>query len=333
MSPDSTGEDLAPCSTTGFTIADRNYFIGLVAMLTSLRRQGHAFPMVVLDLGLTAPQREILEREFGVSLFERSEVADRHPFLLGPFAHLLEPNGLVVYLDADVIVTRPLDDMLEAAGAGKFCAFPDLVPERWFSEWAPTLALTAPMRRETYVNLGCVVFSTEEFPDLLRRWWECCADLATTVCLPAPPDQPFAYADQDVLNALLMSEVPAERKWILSRDAQPMRWRELARTKLVDTRTLACTFDGNPTAVLHAVTTPKPWQPQWRRALYASGYERCLREAVATSASAVRASETPLPLWLRPGWRGTLRWRLGSWKTEGRRRLAPVKRAVRRGLS
>ena len=321
---------MTPSATTGFTIADRNYFIGLVAMLTSLRRHGHDFPVVVLDLGLTPPQRDVLEREFDARAVVRSEVADWHPHLLGPFPHLFDPSGIVVYLDADLILTRPLDDLLAAAADGKLCAIVDeIVADRWFAAWEPTLALTTPLRHGRYVNLGCLAFSAEQLPDLLRRWWECCAGFVGTLQLPTSHGEPFALGDQDVLNALLMSEVPADQQQSLAPDLQPQRPGDLARTKLVDARTLACTVDGHPVAILHPVSKPKPWQAQRRQAFYGSGYERCLRETVAASAGAIAAAETPLPVWLHPGWRGTLHWRLGVWWTQVRGKLGSVKRAVR----
>lgn len=332
-SPDHRGGDTAALAVTGFTIADREYFVGLVAMLTSLRRQGHDFPVVILDLGLTAPQREILERDFGARAVQLPEAAGRHPHLLGPFAHLLDPTGIVVYLDADLFVTRPFDDLLAAAADGKVCAVTDLASGRWFAEWEQALSLGHPVRREAYVNLGCVVFSTEHFPDLLDHWWDGCARLAETFEFPTAESEPFAFADQDVLNALLLSEVPAERRLTLPLQVQPMRWQQLARTEVTDLRTFACTFDGRPTAFLHPVVRPKPWQHQWHRTLYGSGYERCLREVVATSPAAVRVAGAPLPLWLRPGRMGTVRWRAATIVTKlvraVRRPFGALKRAVR----
>ena len=315
---------------TAFTIADSKYFIGLIAMLASLRRQGHDFPVVVLDLGLTSPQREVLERDFGVGLVEQSEIVGLHPYLLGSFPHLLEPEGIFVYLDADVIVTRPLDDLIAAAADGMLCVFADeIVAGRWFEEWESGLSLRGPLRDGPYVNLGCLVYSTEQFPDLLRRWWECTGELPDTLTFPMDWSEPFAFGDQDVLNALLMSEVAADRQWVLPPETQPMRPEQLARTKLVNAQTLACTYQGRSTALLHPVSKPKPWQPQDRQALYGSGYEQCLRELVACSAGSIRASGTPLPTWLQPGWRGTLWWRRAVWRTAVRRRLRRIRQAAR----
>ena len=52
-----------PAPVGFFTIADANYFLGLVALVNSLRLQGHADPITVLDLGLQTDQREALETE------------------------------------------------------------------------------------------------------------------------------------------------------------------------------------------------------------------------------------------------------------------------------
>ena len=60
-----------------------------------------------------------------------------HPYLLGPFPHLLDPTGIVVYLDADLIVTRPLDDLIDGGRGGEVCAVTDVDRDRWFPEWEP----------------------------------------------------------------------------------------------------------------------------------------------------------------------------------------------------
>ena len=52
-----------PAPVGFFTIADATYFLGLVALVNSLRLQGHADPITVLDLGLRAEQREALKTE------------------------------------------------------------------------------------------------------------------------------------------------------------------------------------------------------------------------------------------------------------------------------
>ena len=67
-----------------FTIADATYFVGLVALVNSLRLQGHADPITVLDLGLQAEQREVLQAE--CDLVMPPHASQRHPWLMEPTA-------------------------------------------------------------------------------------------------------------------------------------------------------------------------------------------------------------------------------------------------------
>src|ERR1700730_18340831 len=46
-----------------YTIADQSYFLGLVAMVNSLRFHGHWDPVTVLDLGLLPNQRAVLREQ------------------------------------------------------------------------------------------------------------------------------------------------------------------------------------------------------------------------------------------------------------------------------
>jgi hypothetical protein len=315
-------------SVTCFTMADADNFIGLVAMVTSLRVHGHDFPVVVLVLGFTPAQCRALESELACRVIRLPEAVGRHPFLLAPFPYLVDPEGIVVCLDADVIVTAPLGPLLDAAVDGNVCVVTDFLEERWYAEWTAIFGLTAPLRRQAYVNSGFVAFTTGHFPDLLRRWWDCCDALAPTLRALPPRRDPVALPDQDALNALLMSEVPQDRQRVAPRHAEPMTPREVSRTVLVDADRLVCTFEGKATAFVHPVGRPKPWQRRPRQQRHRSGYELCLRRLVAVSGPTLRAAGTDLPAWLRPGWRGdiTLRWLAAL--TRARRVKFRVKRVL-----
>ena len=197
-----------------FTISDADNFLGLVAMVKSLRQQGHHERVTVLDLGLSPAQRGALGA--GVQLVQLPETDGRHPFFLVAFPSLLQPEGTVVCIDADVIATQTLGPVLAAAARGMVCAAPDFLADRWFAEWQSIFGLAQAPRRGVYVNAGFVAFSTEHFPHLLHRWWECCEGLAAHHSWPLPRRDPVGLLDQDAFNALLMSEVPEDRLWLLS---------------------------------------------------------------------------------------------------------------------
>jgi hypothetical protein len=279
-------------------MSDADNFLGLVAMVKSLRRQGHDEPVTVLDLGLSAAQRDLLQND--VDLVRLPDVDRRHPFFLAPYPFLLDAAGTVVIIDADVIVTQTLEPVLTAAARGMLCAAPDLVPDRWFAEWQSIFGLERAPRRGVYVNAGFVAFSTDHLPDLLRRWWECCDGLAASHSWPLPAADPVGYLDQDALDAILMSEVPEARLRLLPEDWAIQGSDRLARTTVVDRRRLACRFEGRPTVLLHAVRPGKPWQPAAQRDLRRTAYLICLRELlVGHDAPAVPRAMAPA--WLRPG--------------------------------
>ena len=116
---------------TYYTVSDRNYFLGTVALFNSLRLTGNLQPVVVLDMGFTERQRALLS--------EHAKVIDppehpTHPFLLKPYPSLCDLSGTAIVIDSDVIVTGSLDEIFSAAEDGFICAFPD-GPEtrtRWF---------------------------------------------------------------------------------------------------------------------------------------------------------------------------------------------------------
>jgi hypothetical protein len=282
-----------------FTMADSEHFIGLLALVGSLRLQGHNDPLTVLDLGFTAAQRSVVE-----SLCDPVRVdgiTGRHPWFLAPYPYLLHAEGTIVYIDADVIVTSRLDHVLAAARGGMVCAAPDRA-RRWFADWGSIFGLERPLRRHDYVNAAFVAFSTTQFPRLLGRWWECCDRLAQRLGSP-PSDRsnPTALPDQDALNALLMSEVPVGSIELLPRNAVAQGPRELAQTTVVDLRRLECRRAGQQTTLLHAYGRPKPWQPNAWRNLRRTAYVRCLRGLLSRLDAPVSVDTGILPIWLRPG--------------------------------
>lgn len=218
---------------TYYTISDARYFAGTVAALNSIRLTGNAGEFVVLDAGLTPSQRERLEPH--ATLPDLSLPTGVSPVFLRPAIRELAPSGVVVFLDSDVIVTTSLEPVIRLARGGQICGAPDL-QQRFFPEWHEIFGLSREPRRQTYVNAGLVAFSVDRWPALLRRWWEA----SERIIALGPPKlfsldnesaagHPFAYNDQDALNALLMSEVPEGALSFIDPGAAPHRPRSEER--------------------------------------------------------------------------------------------------------
>lgn len=288
------------------TIADSSHYLGLVALVNSLRLQGHRDEITVLDVGLTAAERAELAPHCDVV---DPPVPGRHPWLLAPHACLALPADVVVSIDADVIVTAPLDDLLALARVGQVCAFPDRLADRWFPEWEGAFALPAPPRHQAYVNTAFLAFSTRALPDLLPAWAARCdaVDATPSATTLVEFDDPLALPDQDALNALLMSVVAPERLSVQPADAAAQGARQLRETRVRDERTLECSRAGTRTTLLHSYGAPKPWQPQPRHHVRPSAYLRCLRRLVVADDVALQ-SAVPRTPWLESGARGALTW-------------------------
>ncbi len=80
-----------------------------------------------------------------------------------PAGHLAET---IVLIDADMIVTRPLGELIERASAGKVVAF-EAGYERFVPEWGELLDL-GPIRRGPYVSSGLVFLGGEPGRETLR---------------------------------------------------------------------------------------------------------------------------------------------------------------------
>ena len=293
----SVGCGAVPTDSTYYTIANAPFFPGLVALLNSLRLSGNRGELVVLDRGLEEEQRELLAPHATVVQLPDEHVG--HPALLKPYAQALDPKGVVILLDSDMMVVRSLDWIVEQAAAGRICLFPDPIPDRWFAEWADTLELSAPLRRGTYLNAGFVAFDVERWPSLLSRWWELCAKI--------PADQlytdqavPFWAADQDALNALLFSELPEEAVEELPVHGEAFP-EQLLRVRVQDPWTLASELDGEPTTILHYSLGPKAWQRfGWLR-LRNDAYVRLLPRVLFADDVTIRLDPRGLPFRLRSG--------------------------------
>jgi hypothetical protein len=288
-----------------YCVCDSRYFIGAVGMLNSLRILGHDEPVVMLDCGLTVEQRELLAPHATV-LPGPSEVP---PCLVKTVAPLERPADVMVLIDADIVVTRSLAELLARAANGRIVAVKD-GEDRHFPAWGDLLGLPPP-RRQPYVSSSLVILPGGAGLRVLRSMHEAQARIeiegspfASRVpdhaCFrgdyaPAAASHPFFFPEQDVLNAILASEIDAGSIDILDRrlEADP----PFTGLRVIDEAGLQCAYrDGTEPYVLHHFAL-KPWLER----TYHGPYSRLLRRLLVGPDVAVKLRPTELPLRLRSG--------------------------------
>jgi hypothetical protein len=274
-----------------YTVTGRDFFVGAVALLNSLRLAGHDEPVFLLDCGLDHDQRTRLESHATV-LPARS---DEPPSLLKLVAPQRHPARTMVLLDADVIVTRSLAELIEIASGGRLLAFEN-DRQRFFGEWAELLDLEIQQGRP-YVS-SCAVFvdaavASEVFPLAHRRQLD--ADPGSTWLGEGPESDPLYYLDQDVLNAVIAARLRPER--VKAMDGRLAPNPPFRRLRVVDQRTLSCAFrDGTEPYLLHHWAR-KPWLAPVR----SNVYSRLLTRLLLAPDLPIRLDARELPLRMRTG--------------------------------
>lgn len=282
-----------PAQATLYTVCDRRYFLGLAALRNSLALTNPGVDLVILDCGLTDEQRRRLEPSCRLVSVDRDGM---EPHMLKAHVDTLEPTGTIALIDADMIVTRPLDDVFASAADGYIVAFSDPDGDRWFAAWEELLALPGPPRRQRYVNTGFVAFDVEQHPTLLAMWHDACARIPPRITRGgAGSKDPFNDRDQDALNAILMSAVPEE-----ALDARPGRdapvMEALKRVRIDDATTLAASLDDTPVSILHCAGPRKPFAPariEW------NSYAKLMPRLLLSDDVPVRVEPAEVPAWLR----------------------------------
>jgi hypothetical protein len=285
---------------TFYTIADAPFFPGLVALLNSLRLTGNEAPLVVLDLGLQPEQRMLLAPH--VELVSPPPEEAANPFLSKPYPHRLDPQGVVVLIDSDVIVTRSLSTELSLAAEGRIALYPDhpVAQGRWFADWEEAFELREPLRRGTYMGCGFIALDAGRWGRLLGRWHEACQRIPADRHFARDQEQPFWAGDQDAFNALLLSEVPPEAIAALP-EHEVVLWDALREVEVADPQTLACFRAGLPVAMLHYSFRPKPWERRaWPR-ITDDAFVRLLPRVLFAEDVPLRLSARDFPRWARPG--------------------------------
>lgn len=282
-----------------FAVGDADYFVGIVALVNSLRLTGNDMPVTVLDLGFTPDQRNLLARHCDLVDAPR----DRHPHVAKMLAPMQASDEVVVLLDADLLVVGSLDPLVTDARAGRISAAADPAHDRFHGEWSEIFGLRAPIRRQPYVNTGVLAFSRTHFPDLLERWSEACARVAGWSAFDDVTDlEPVWLPDQDAFNALLMSEA---RPGSLAVRSDMMTGTQLLDSRFTDLCRLECVRNDQPVRFLHTLGSPKPWQPRARWEFRSNSYVTGLRRALVGPDLVIAILPEEVPRWLRDGWEGT----------------------------
>ena len=105
-----------------YTVADDRFFPGLMGLIASVRVHGHVGPIVVVDSGLTAAQLRSLASEATV-IQSPGDLPSYYFKSIGP---LERPDDVMLFVDADMLCLRPLDEIVERARSGSIVAFEDI---------------------------------------------------------------------------------------------------------------------------------------------------------------------------------------------------------------
>lgn len=286
---------------TCYTVSDSRYFLGTVLLLNSLRLTNGDVRLVVLDRGLTSEQRSRLEEHADVVdiRVEDDQMSDwvrsNLGYYLKPYPAFLDPKGIVIALDSDVIVTDSLKEPVSYAAAGKICVWEDLGSDRWFAEWQRIFSLDAMPRKQPYVGSGFVAASATHWPDLFQRWW----DIGSRV---QGPHEAASFPDQDALNALLATDIPEGAVATLSTDR--VGWAPPDSVVVEDPARLRCSKRGTRTLLLHynpGLGQPKPWERRAWMYVRRSPFVQLMPRLLFGDDVALGVSPREAPVWLRPG--------------------------------
>jgi hypothetical protein len=274
-----------------YCMSSELYFPGAVGLVNSLRLAGHREPIYLLDLGLTTEHRRLLEAEATIL----DGPADAPPYMLKTIAPRIRPARTMVLIDVDMVVTRPLTELIETAAAGRVVAVTENV-DRHVPEWGERLGL-GPTRRGPYVSSGLVLLGGDVGAEVLALWDDrlSAVDYERSWFARNEDGYPFLFLDQDVLNAILHSAVPEDALAAVAERLAPHQpYRGL---RMRDERTLRCSYaDGVEPYVLHQFLG-KPWVDPMYHGIYSRSLSRLWLEPDV----AVPMPEKEVPLRMRRG--------------------------------
>ena len=274
-----------------YCMSSELYFPGAVGLVNSLRLAGHREPIYLLDCGLTAPHRDALAAEATIV----PAPSEAPPFLLKTIAPLRHPADVMVLIDVDMVVTRPLRPLIERAAEGRVVVFKDNM-DRFDPRWGPALDL-GPARRRPYVSSGLVVLGGEPGREALRLWddRQHRVDYERSYFGADEPGYPFLYLDQDILNAVLSTSVEPERVVTLDKRLAPTP--PFRRLRVTGADGLRSAYDdGTEPYVIHQFVR-KPWLEP----MYHGIYSRLLSRLWLGPDVPVKLPEREVPLRMRNG--------------------------------
>jgi hypothetical protein len=308
-----------------YTVGDASHFLGVVALVNSLRLSGWNDEIVLVDCGLTEGQRSFVEREVRL-LGAPASFAPHFLKVVGP---VTRPARTMAVIDADVVVTRSLDPLFaEVAKCGKLIAVTDALGERFDERWDVLLDL-GPLRRQPYVNSGFLVAPLElglrifrDLGSLQER-----VDVRRSMIGSGKPEDPFYFLDQDALNALLLSgRFEAADVHALPYAALPHP--PFAGIRVADKARMRISAEGaiEPFGLHHIQQKP------WLQVVPRTPYSQLLPRLWLADDLALRLEASQVPLRFRPGGRGVLaaRWAGGRVRARRARRALGIRRSRRR---
>ena len=265
--------------TAFFVVCNARDFIALVTLVNSIRATGHEEPIYVTDCGLTPAQREILAKHVTLLPGPKGYPA----ILLKTHGALSIDPDVAIILDADVILTRPLTDLV----GSRPVFFRDPLANRFHSDWS-RLGL-GPVRNVPYVNGGHYIIPRSSrllprFRDATERMLEI---IRSDPQAALSASGPFYLLEQDALTALTATLEPGS--YVVSDEAAYWPFKE-----------------GHEGArLLHHIIF-KPWLTRLRPNPYT---ERAMELLVT---GPVRVPRDQVPRFLRGGLVGDLDRRFGS---------------------
>ena len=206
-----------------------------------------------------------------------------------------DPAEVMILIDADMIVTRSLAELIAEAAADRVIAFRNDRP-RFVAQWGELLELGTATPRP-YVSSGLVVLGGETGSEVLRLLddRQRRVDMDRTLFGRNEADYPFLYPEQDVLNAILCTRVDADRVDALENRLAPNP--PFAGLRLADEATLRCEYaDGTQPYVLHHFHR-KPWLAP----MYHGLFSRLLARLLLGPDVALRPPADQVPLRMRRG--------------------------------